>query len=167
MFNCIAYLNFYLKAKGRHGTHSPFAYWLVDVVARAKMKSTHFRDSLAINKKTTHFIQKLAHALPDFRLEQFNRINSEKSKITYLLEPHILFLSEENFIFFKSWYSNIDFHPQTLVILSGHRTSKINKNIWNELCGASTFHFSADCFHFGILSPKPGQAKQHFYLKLS
>ena len=34
MFRCIEYTAFLWKAKGRHGTHSPFAYWLVDVVGR-------------------------------------------------------------------------------------------------------------------------------------
>ncbi|MEY3100847.1 MAG: hypothetical protein RIS63_1751, partial [Bacteroidota bacterium] len=36
MFRCIEYTAFLWKAKGRHGTHSPFAYWLVDQVIGQK-----------------------------------------------------------------------------------------------------------------------------------
>ena len=70
--------------------------------------------------------------------------------------PMVLILEQSNL----RWL-----HPDSIfVILEPHQAP--NKLNWQALLELPQFHFSADCFDFGLLSPRQGQAKEHFYLKL-
>ena len=165
MFRCLEYTAFLWKAKGRHGTHSPFAYWLVDVVARQKPIQNKQDFSKITAKKTKNFLNKLQHCLPHYPIfitelqeEQHRNMSSGYEPALFILGPdlHPCFLEA----------SNLDLlHPDSIiVILEPHHAR--NKSNWQALKELTHFHFSADCFDFGLLSPRPGQAKEHFYLKL-
>ena len=86
-------------------------------------------------------------------------------KILGIKEPSIMILWTEQLAEFKEQIGFEILHPDTiLVILEPHRSS--NKIVWQGIVAHPTIHFSADCFDFGLLSPRPGQAKEHFSLKL-
>ena len=165
MFRCIEYTAFLWKAKGRHGTHSPFAYWLVDQVAGQKpvIKQEIFTNITC--KRTKKFLNQLYTAIPHFQILITDESARQLSIKRDLQEPCIYIQSSEKL---KQFIGQINFellHPDSIFVVFEPRHTKQKIN-WQKLIENQQFHFSADCFYFGLLSPKPGQAKQHFHLKL-
>jgi hypothetical protein len=165
MFRCLEYTAFLWKAKGRHGTHSPFAYWLIDIVARQKPIQNNQDFSKISAKKTKNFLNKLHCCLPHYPIFITELEDELHRNISIGHEPG-LFIPGPDLILFFLEASNLDLlHPDSIiVILEPHQAG--NKSNWHALKELPHFHFSADCFDFGLLSPRPGQAKEHFYLKL-
>jgi hypothetical protein len=165
MFRCLEYTAFLLKAKGRHGTHSPFAYWLVDVVARQKQLCSNQDFSAISSKKTKNFLNKLQHSLPDYPI--FISMQKEDLPLNIMngKEPGLFIIGADLPLFFLE-ASNLDLlHPDSIFVILDHQ-QPVNRFKWRALIALPQIHFSADCFDFGLLSPRPGQAKEHFYLKL-
>ena len=166
MFRCIEYTAFLWKAKGRHGTHSPFAYWLADHVNRQKAQHSKNEFTEISSRKTRNFLNRLSNCLPHFQIFNFTQKESPIPKGLGEKEPSILILWAKQIAEIEVCVPFELLHPDTiLVILEPHRSS--HKEVWQGIVAYPTFHFSADCFDFGLLSPRPGQAKEHFYLKLS
>ena len=165
MFRCLEYTAFLWKAKGRHGTHSPFAYWLVDVVARQKQIQNKHDFSEIHSKKTKNFLNKLQHSLPDYPIFMSEGKEDLHRNMHNSNEPGLFILGTDLLLFFLEASNSALLHPDSIfVILEPHHAR--NKSKWLALIELQQFHFSADCFDFGLLSPRPGQAKEHFYLKL-
>ena len=165
MFRCLEYTAFLWKAKGRHGTHSPFAYWLADVVARQKQFHRHQDFSAIPSKKTKNFLNKLKHSLPDYPIFISEQKEDLHRNILNGKQPGLFILDADVPLFFLE-ASNLDLlHPDSIFVILDHHHAA-NKIKWQALIAQPQFHFSADCFDFGLLSPRPGQAKEHFYLKL-
>ena len=165
MFRCLEYTAFLWKAKGRHGTHSPFAYWLVDEVLRQKQPLDKPEFSEISVKRTKNFLNKLHLCLahyPIFILEKKEELHPD---ISSGHEPGLFILGPDLLLFILE-QSNLRWlhHDSIFVIIEPHQAR--NKSNWQTLIELPHFHFSADCFDFGLLSPRPGQAKEHFYLKL-
>ena len=165
MFRCLEYTAFLWKAKGRHGTHSPFAYWLVDVVARQNQIQNKHDFSEIPSNKTKNFLHKLQHSLPEYPIF-ISELNEDLySNMPNRDEPCIFILGPDLLLFFLQASNLKTLHPDCIfVVLEPHKSP--NKSKWQALLELPQFHFSADCFDFGLLSPRPGQAKEHFYLKL-
>ncbi|MEY4803825.1 MAG: hypothetical protein RL331_338 [Bacteroidota bacterium] len=160
MFRCIEYTAFLWKAKGRHGTHSPFAYWLVDVVGRLNTpKEVPFTRQIKC-KKTRQFVAKLSQALSEYQLYLFESTDQNSSK------PCICILTHDQLPHFETALPHQLWHPETIFVVLNPK-AKNKRYHWQKLCQMEIFHFTADCYFFGLLSPRPGQAKEHFYLKLS
>lgn len=165
MFRCLEYTAFLWKAKGRHGTHSPFAYWLVDAVNRQKQIPIHRDFSEISSKKTKNFLNKLQNSLPEYPIFITEIKEDLLEKISSCYKPGLFILRSDLLLTFLEESHLELLHPDAIfVILEPHHLA--NKFNWQALLELPQFHFSADCFEFGLLSPRPGQAKEHFYLKL-
>lgn len=165
MFRCIEYTAFLWKAKGRHGTHSPFAYWLVDVVARLPEASINLNSNGIRSKKTNVFIDKLNRALPQYAFHVIGPKSAEID-VNSEFEPQIIVFEAPLDADCCQQILESRLHPESMIILP-QSANKKDKLVLQQLYADARFHFTADCFHFSILSPRPGQAKQHFYLKLA
>ncbi len=165
MFRCIEYTAFLWKAKGRHGTHSPFAYWLVDQVAGQKpvMKQQLFTNIRCM--RTRNFLNKLHMAIPHFQILITDESARQLCIKRTVQEPCIYIQSSAQLIQFMDQINFELLHPDSIFVIYEPQPRK-HKSNWQALIENQQFHFSADCFYFGLLSPKPGQAKQHFHLKL-
>lgn len=160
MFSRFEYTAFLWKAKGRHGTHSPFAYWLVDVVRRMHPKEEVPFVQQINCKKTRQFVAKLTQALSEHQLCTFEAALENNSK------PCICILDHNQITYLGQALEQLYIHPQTIFIVAAPN-DKINRESWKNVCSKAAFHFTANCYFFGLLSPRPGQAKEHFYLKLA
>ena len=165
MFRCFEYTAFLWKAKGRHGTHSPFAYWLVDHVNRQKAAHSKQDFTVITSKKTKRFLHKLSQCLSHYQIINLTQGADTLTKSLNTKAPGMIVLHPEQLGAFEAQVAFEQLHPDSiLVILEPHR--RPNQDIWRASVQHPALHFSADCFDFGLLSPRPGQAKEHFYLKL-
>lgn len=165
MFSGLEYTAFLWKAKGRHGTHSPFAYWLVDKVNYLKPVQFHPKIVGVTSKEAREFLHKLSAALPDYQIFNSLLLNDTRAHGLQIQQPGIFVLQSAEL---SRVFEQLDFkilHPDSLLLILEPNNAKYKGN-WKKVCALPAFHFSADCFYFGLLSPRPGQAKQHFHLKL-
>ncbi len=162
MFNWFEFTAFIWKAKGRHGTHSPFAYFLVDRVRRQKVVFNRRENISGPQRKTDLFLQKLMSALPDYDLVHFQTekqcISNQKKQLIRLEEK----VEKEAL----KIVAHLELHPESIILIPASILRQY-KAEWKDLCAQPDFHFSADAWYFGLLSKRPQQAKQHFLLKLT
>ncbi len=166
MIKWVRYLFFLFVAKGRHGTHSPFAYWLADTVARQKPIGQFKPLCYKLHPKTLHFIHKLTTSIEDIQLIEIDKNCQEGLFVLSEHQPQFAIVSTCIFLDYWQRQTAPCVHPDTIVLVTDHN-ERTNKMAWTALIKEEQFHFSADCFYFGLLSPKPGQAKQHFLLNLN
>jgi hypothetical protein len=164
MFSSLEYTAFLWKAKGRHGTHSPFAYWLVDQISGQKTITLRSEIANIESKKTRLFLAKLLHILPNYALYTIEDLIPKQCDKNFEVGIYV-FSCQQMSAYIDEGQIELT-HPDSIFIIWDHR-KKGNKAHWQHTCNSTFLHFSADCYHFGLVSLKPGQAKQHFYLKLA
>jgi hypothetical protein len=162
VFNWFEFTAFIWKAKGRHGTHSPFAYFLVDIVRPQKVPFKKRGNSSGPQKKTDLFLEKLMSALPDFELVH---LQTEKQRFSDQ-KKQLIRIEEKVGKEVLKILPQLELHPESIILLPAS-ILRLNKAEWKDLCAHPRFHFSADAWYFGLLSRRPQQAKQHFLLKLT
>lgn len=162
VFYWLEFTAFIWKAKGRHGTHSPFAYFLVDRVRRKKVDFKNRENRGGPQGKTHLFLEKLLSALPDFELINYQ---TEKQLLSDQKKQLIQIEEKEGKEVLKI-LALLDLHPESIILVPASML-RYNKADWKALCDHPNFHFSADAWYFGLLSRRPQQAKQHFLLKLT
>jgi hypothetical protein len=181
--NTIKYLNYLIKAKGRHGTHSPFVYAFVEEVLHDRR---HF-----------YVEQQLAEASAQSGYEA-PLIRSIFKTILYL-KPEVTVLQGNTFKLKKiaqSAHRQMPIGPDIDTFLSANNPLIIidSKDVtspdiieiqqrcaqfailllfphqmeshWEQLISNPTFQTTLDCWNFGLLVANPAfKAKQHFYVR--
>ncbi|MEN9290785.1 MAG: hypothetical protein RLZZ357_628 [Bacteroidota bacterium] len=160
VFNWLEFTAFIWKAKGRHGTHSPFAYYLVDVVRHIKVDFRGTELFPKSERKAQIFLAQCKAAFPTFEF-LFYRAESEQILMS---QAQLIYVGKETQDIKALIHLNL--HPESILVISPTLIRK-NKKEWALLCQQSGFHFTADAWYFGLLSPRPQQVKQHFLLKLA
>ncbi|MFM6947177.1 MAG: hypothetical protein ACKOWW_08560 [Flavobacteriales bacterium] len=162
MFNWLEFTAFIWKAKGRHGTHSPFAYFLVDIVRQIDIQATQNKNTSKKWQQINRFARQLATALPEFECievkNSFRLVAADKKQIIVIAQ-----LTDPSFY---EQIASLEIHPESILLLPAVFVRK-QKQHWQALYQQENWHFSADAWYFGVLSPRPQQAKQHFLLKLT
>lgn len=178
------------KAKGRHGIHSPFVYDLVDNCFQLALSKNQLKTvALKLGTKSTSIklLTQLAKHLGFRRvstnLQSFETLQSFLYQQNIQVEVDALIFPKEeekefptSLIFIEcsqfdpsAWENILELIPslddQSMIVLSGIRTKHFPLNDWNELISHFSFHFTADLFHFGLLSKRTFQEKEHFVLR--
>ena len=162
MFNWLEFTAFIWKAKGRHGTHSPFAYFLVDIVRQIDIQATQNKSASKKWQQINRFALKLSTALPEFEcVEAINNLQLADAN-----KKQIIVIAPIADATIYRQIATLEIHPESILLLPAVFVRK-QKQHWQALCQQKNWHFSADAWTFGILSPRPQQAKQHFLLKLT
>lgn len=103
--------------------------------------------------------------MPDIQLIEIDKNCQEGLIVLSEHQPQIVIVTTTMFLNYLLRQALPSVHPDTIIIVTD-QNERSNKKDWTALTKEEQFHFSADCFYFGLLSPKPGQAKQHFLLNL-
>ena len=159
VFYWLEFTAFIWKAKGRHGTHSPFAYYIVDIVRNIKVAPNDAHHYPKSERKAQVFLVQLKEAFPNFDL-LFYKAQPQQILVA---QPQIIYIDKNTPL---ETLAQLNLHPESILVISPSILRK-HKKEWKHLCQHADFHFSADAWHFGLLSPRPQQVKQHFLLKLA
>lgn len=114
-----------------------------------------------LHSKSLVFYQKLCAALPDFE----GLIGTLDSLAIDPEKKQIIFLPDASKLDFQK-FNSVSLHPESILLLKAKKNA-LGFKLWSALSATESFHFTADAWHFYLLSPRPKQAKQHFFLKLT
>ncbi len=159
LYSLIAYLKYRRTAKGRHGTHSPFVYALVDEVLLAK----------GSNNPTGIFAPGKA-GLSQKYVSLLNRIAS------YYRYSDVVLASEasggkHDMVLWDTKENNLDkllplVMEDGMIVVPNIYNTEADTTLWNTLRQNGSVRMSIDLFGVGLLLfRKEFKERQHFVLK--
>ena len=184
------YLLYRLKAKTRHGTHSPFVYRLVDKVIYDFSEKKVYNELIKLNAtavsnprstKLNQLIYRLAtdcQSITIIALGEPLGITSQyllkalpEAKIcseNFTDKPDIVFINTNNgekaLSYFEQYIPKVD--TGTLLIIDGIYASKGIKEAWAQIKAHPKVTVTIDLFWVGLVYFKKDQAKEDFVIKI-
>ena len=190
MNRIIEIIKYTWKAKGRHGIHSPFVYDLIDKCFRKPISSqdiSKIHQETGIPKKVIRCMLQLLDHLHISHVYTNHLLLQEQTKGSNpIIQAHAIERISESaltgavipvsiiFIDFKlhedsltdSVIQLLDMMPEeSLILFGGIRQQDSSFVQWQQLISNPNIHLSADLYHFGILSKRSFQEKEHFVLR--
>jgi len=161
----VEYLKYRWRAKGRHGTHSPFVYRFVEEVLLNKdvMDKKYIVQYPGLPLEYENLISRIAahfHCNDIVRVPQAGNYPNSKADMILMSEAAPL-----------QWLALLDEYAGSLkdssiVIAAGIHKSAEHTKGWTQLCKATSVRMSIDLYGIGVLLfRKEFKEKQHFVLK--
>ena len=159
----IEYLKYTWQAKGRHGTHSPFVYDLIDHVLLDKslLKKEYLVKCPGLDLKYENLLCRIAAYYNYKNIVSLPATNTPNAPVDMLLintEPGI-------------WAGLLNDHLNILnnesaVIITGIHKTVAHSNFWKKLTADNNVRMSIDLYGIGLLLFKEEfKEKQNFTLK--
>ncbi len=160
----VAYLKYSWKARGRHGTHSPFVYDFVEHVLLDKsvLDQARLLSGTYMELKYENLMTRIA----TYYHYSNTRYSTDLSLVNEPLE--MLVINDDNS---AAWLEGLQRHEQWLkndsaVIVTHIHKTKANSAAWNKITKQPQVRMSIDLFGMGVLFFKQEfKERQHFVLK--
>ena len=162
------YLKYKRKAMGRHGTHSPFVYDLVD---NALLKNIHYPHSdealqpILQQSFPAHYKDAICKIALHYSCKNIACVAVPGS---YLITADLLWINTNDE---KKWPEIFDaavpsLGEYSIVIVSNIHTTPAHTAAWQQLCNNTSVRMSIDMYRIGmLLFRKEFKIKQSFVLK--
>jgi hypothetical protein len=185
MKNMLRYGRHLLHAKGRHGTHSPFVYAIVENVLRSKKRfRLNTADRKFRSKEINLLIRTIYFIMPDRILADAALMNLLKAiislpgleniMVTEINEHHVAQPSNEKILLLSdstradsvALLSTAIRKSIVSVLLLNPHTNKSSEESWQLLSALPEIKMRLDLWHFGLLLNDPAfKASQYFRLR--
>ena len=154
------YLKYKWKAKGRHGTHSPFVYALVeDVLLNSKQEAS--KTALSFSKVDAYYKKLLQRIARYYHYESVLSLpgNSTTGQLYDIL---LIDAADTGQL---AQYMNA-LQKDGMVVVSNIHTSSAHTAAWQSVCANEGTRMSIDLYGTGLLFFKQEfKEKQHFVLQ--
>ena len=159
----IEYIKYTWKAKGRHGTHSPFVYELADHVLLDKgpIKKEYFIKCPSVELKYENLLSRIA-AYYNYKeiitLPGTNEISKHADMLLISSEP-------STWLNLPNEYAHL-LKNESAVVITGIHKNAAHSAAWKKLTTNDKVRMSIDLYGIGLLLfRKEFKEKQHFVLK--
>ena len=158
-------LGFYLKARTRHGTHSPFIYDFLDQTLYAKRQSKDPSEQLLLSA-IQHFSPKNL-GFKDTPREVREEVLKAGTGLTVNTQPYDLGIAAAPGPELVSWIEDRGlWHSNSIVFIGGIRGSSEARAIWKRACRANGVRIRLETYEAGLLFFRREQAPEHFKIRL-
>ena len=158
-------LGFYLKARTRHGTHSPFIYDFLDQTLYANRHSEDPSEQLLLSA-IQHFKPQTLGFM-DTPREAREKVLKTGSGLTVNSQPYDMGIAAAPGPGLVSWIEDQGlWHSNSIVFIGDIRKSSEARAIWKCACRAKGIRLRLETYEAGLLFFRPEQAPEHFKIRL-
>lgn len=164
-FKLKSYFKFLLKSTNEHGVHSPFVFNYLTKCLYKKPKKSKNKTLDILIKSINYFGFNHINISgnPSLKKElqkQFSNLNFDSPIIDLLvLEP------SQN-IEAKSFFSEYEFHNNSLIVLNNIHKSKSQFISWSNFITSEKITISINLYYCGLLFIRKEQQKEHFFIRI-
>lgn len=158
-------LLFNLRARNRHGTHSPFVYHFLDKALYTKPYKGLPPEKKLLLAAADHFRVQRAGPEPHSGLAQW--LARERPGILWEGPPYDLYLTQNlEDLPEPGNTSSGPWRPNAFVYAGGQRLSSEKRGKWQALLAGGTFRVIVETHAAALLFIRPEQAREHFRIRI-